>query len=47
MTTITIKGKDGSTRVIRTIGNWSYVMALSLAKDLEGDNFSSVLIGKS
>lgn len=45
-TTLTITCKDKSVRYLTVMGNWSYTMALTLAKDIEGDNFSGVSIGK-
>ena len=46
MTLITINCQDNSVRTIRVEGNWSYSMALSLAQNIEGQNFKSASISK-
>jgi len=46
ITTITILCKDNSRRVLRVTGNYTDLMAIKLAKDIEKDNYQSVTITK-
>jgi hypothetical protein len=43
-TQITIVCKDGSRRVINSVGIWNVGMATDLGKDLEATNFSHALV---
>ena len=45
-TILKIENKDGTTRVIRPIGNYTYESAIKLARDLEKENYKSVTIQK-
>ena len=43
-THITISCKDGTYRILKSQGLYSYATALELGKDLEGENFQHVSI---
>ena len=45
-TTVTILCKDRTKRIIRCLGNLSYDAAFKLGKDIERENFLSVVIQK-
>lgn len=45
-TTLKLNNKDGTKRVITVMGNYTYEMAVKLAKDIEQENYKNVLIYK-